>query len=77
MMFKVGEAMYGIDWNAPFSVGSESVDTVVVPVTDCPLSPSDMAQLHLEVNPHAVNYDDYGISQYMHTVDFIQSRIVG
>ena len=56
-------------WNAPFSIDDETLDSVIIPVT---VSPNDMAQLQREVNPHTET-DDYGISQYLHTVHFIQS----
>ena len=59
--------MYG---NAPFSIDDETLDSVIIPVTDRPLSPNDMAQLQHEVNPHTET-DDYGISQYLHTVQSI------
>ena len=65
--------MYGIDWNAPFS-NEESADSVIVPVTDCPLSPADLAQLHTVVNPLAET-DDHGINHYITTIHFVQSKI--
>ena len=73
-VLEVDEAMYGIDWNAPFSSDDETVDSVTVPVSECPLSPDEMTQLRVEVDPLAET-EDYGISQYLVTVDFVQSKI--
>ena len=69
IVLQVDEAMYGIDWNAPFSSDDETVDSVTVPVSECPLSPDEMTQLRVEVDPLAET-EDYGISQYLVTVDF-------
>ena len=74
IVLQVDEAMYGIDWNAPFSSDDETVDSVTVPVSECPLSPDEMTQLRVEVDPLAET-EDYGISQYLVTVDFVQSKI--
>ena len=67
--------MYGIDWNAPFSSNEEAMeDSVVVPVTDCPLSLADLAQLRAVVNPLAET-DNHGIDFYVQTVEFVHSKV--
>ncbi len=50
------------------------VESVIVPVTDCPLSQADFAQLHTIVNPCAET-DNQGIDHYLQTVRFVQSKI--
>lgn len=57
-----------------FSNDDETVDAVVVPVTECPLTPEDMTQLCIDIDPCAET-NDYGIDQYLATVDFVQSKI--
>ena len=63
--------LYGIDWDAPLSCDAdESVNAVIIPSTDCPLSGDDFARLRREVDP-LQQCEDYGISQYLDTVHFV------
>ena len=40
------EASYGVDWDGPPPVDGNSTNEVVVPETNCPLSPTQLAELH-------------------------------
>lgn len=61
--------MYGIDWDGPSVIESISVE---IPTTACPLTDLQKSALQLEVNPLA-ECDDYGISLFVRTKDFVIS----
>lgn len=65
---------YGIDWNAPLSA-DDDVEAVEVPAVPNPLSLSDFVQLQETIDP-SVPSDDHGVTQYLMTIDFIQSKLV-
>lgn len=64
---------YGIDWNAPLST-DDDIEAVEVPATRNPLTLSEFAQLQQTIDP-SLPTDDYGVNQYLMTVDFVLSKV--
>lgn len=75
LVFQAEAPLYGIDWDAAFSYSDEA-ESVEVPLTGNPLTPSDYAQLCQEVNPSPdLRSGDYGIEEYCATVRFVHAKV--
>ena len=66
---------YGIDWDGPLPCEADiDVESVVVPVTNTPLSQEEYHQLSLRINPQRES-NSYGIDIYLEVKEFVRSRI--
>ena len=62
-IFQALFATYGVDWSGPPPSDVVSNDTVFVPDTNCPLTPTEMAELQSQYNPLGP-CDDLSINMY-------------
>ena len=67
-------ATYGVDWSGPPPSDVLSNDTVVVPDTNCPLTPTEMAELQSQYNPLGP-CDDVSINMYLDVLQFTTTKI--
>ena len=67
-------ATYGVDWSVPPPSDVVSNDTVVVPDTNCPLTPTEMAELQSQYNPLGP-CDDLSINMYLDVLQFTTTKI--
>ena len=66
---------YGIDWDGPLPCEAEmDVESIVVPVTNTPLSQEEYHQLSLCINPLRES-NSYGIDIYLEVKEFVRSHI--
>ena len=67
-------ATYGVDWSGPPPSDVVSNDTVVVPDTNCPLTPTEMAELQSQYTPLGP-CDDLSINMYLDVLQFTTTKI--
>ena len=73
-IFQALFATYGVDWSGPPPSDVLSNDTVVVPDTNCPLTPTEMAELQSQYNPLGP-CDDVSINMYLDVLQFTTTKI--
>ena len=73
-IFQALFATYGVDWSGPPPSDVLSNDTVVVPDTNCPLTPTKMAELQFQYNPLGP-CDDVSINMYLDVLQFTTTKI--
>ena len=73
-IFQALFATYGVDWSGPPPSDVLSNDTVVVPDTNCPLTPTEMAELQSQYNPLG-HCDDVSINMYLDVLQFTTTKI--
>ena len=73
-IFQALFATYGVDWSGPPPSDVLSNDTVVVPDTNCPLTPTEMAELQSQYNPLGP-CDDLSINMYLDVLQFTTTKI--
>ena len=73
-IFQALFATYGVDWSGPPASDVLHNDTVVVPDTNCPLTPTEMAELQSQYNPLGP-CDDLSINMYLDVLQFTTTKI--
>ena len=73
-IFQALFATYGVDWSGPPPSDVLNNDTVVVPDTNCPLTPTEMAELQSQYNPLGP-CDDVSINMYLDVLQFTTTKI--
>ena len=73
-LFRALFSTYGVDWEgSPLSDVSDNSDVVAILQTRCPLSPSQLAELHALYDPLSPT-DDFAVNMYLNVLQFVQNR---
>lgn len=74
MLFQNIFYTYGIDWDGPPPLDLNN-SSVVIPEINCPLSSSELVELHSLYNPLS-SCSDFGINVYLDVLTFVENQLL-
>ena len=66
---------YGVDWDGPPPADDDNAGEVVVPETNCPLSPTQLAELHALYDPFSPD-DNFSVNLFLNVLQFVENNLI-